>query len=147
MATILAHIRVHAGREADFEAVARALHDDSHRLDRGVRRYEYWRGAEAGLYYCLLAFDDFHAFLAHQTSDHHESASPKLAELIHEIRLEWVDPVPGASPLPRTAMQPLPDGADALSARYHRVFAARLQAWWERVGGGEGPDSGRSGTH
>jgi len=136
VATILAHIRVHAGRAADFETIARALYDDTHAHDRGVRRYEYWRGAEIGLYYCLLAFDDFHAFLAHQTSDHHEKASPKLGEMIREIQLEWIDPVPGASPLPRTAMQPLPANADGLTARYHRVFAARLQDWWEEVAPG-----------
>lgn len=131
MATILAHIGVHPGREADFEAIARTLYHDTHAGDRGVRRYEYWRGADVGLYYCLLAFDDFHAFLAHQTSDHHESASPKLGELIRDIRLEWLDPVPGASPLPRTAMQPVPENADELTARHHRSFAARLQDWWE----------------
>ena len=81
MATILAHIHVHEGKEAAFEALAAQLHRDTHRLETGVRRYEYWRGAERGLYYGLLAFDDFHAFLRHQTSEHHEAASPKLAWL------------------------------------------------------------------
>ena len=133
MATILAHIQVHEGREADFEALVRPLHRDTHAHERGVRHYEYWRGAEPGLYYCLLAFDDFHAFLAHQTSDHHEAASPALGEMIREMKLEWVDPVQGASELPPTAMQPLPDGASELTARYHRLFAARLQDWWSAL--------------
>ena len=130
MATILAHIQVHEGSEAAFEAIARDLHAATAR-EPGKRHYEYWRAAKAGLYYCLLAFDDFHAFLAHQTSDHHEAASPKLGELIAKIRLEWVDPVPGASDLPPTAMQPLPEGADPLTARYHELFAATLQDWWQ----------------
>ena len=129
MATILAHIQVHAGREADFEAIARELHRGT-ATEPGKRHYEYWRGAERGLYYCLLAFDDFHAFITHQTSDHHEAASPKLGELIEKMRLEWVDPVQGASDLPPTAMQPLRDGADDLTARYHRLFEATLQEWW-----------------
>ncbi len=133
MATILAHIQVHAGRERDFEAVARALHADTHARERGVRHYEYWRGAEPGLYYALLAFDDFHAFLEHQTSAHHESASPRLGELIRAMRLEWVDPVAGASKLPATGMQTLPEGANDLTRRYHRIFAVQMQDWWNAL--------------
>jgi hypothetical protein len=30
-------------------------------------------------------------------------------------------------------MQELPPGADALTARYHRAFAAKVQAWWEAL--------------
>jgi len=130
MATILAHIRVHDAREADFEALVRELHRGTS-AEPGKRHYEYWRSAEPSLYYCLLAFDDFHAFLAHQTSDHHEAASPKLGELIAKMRLEWVDPVQGASELPSTEMQELPAGADELTTRYHRLFAATLQDWWQ----------------
>jgi quinol monooxygenase YgiN len=129
MATILAHIRVHEGREREFEALVRELHAATS-AEPGKRQYEYWRAATPRLYYCLLAFDDFHAFLAHQTSDHHEAASPKLGELIEKMRLEWVDPVQGASDLPPTAAQPLPPGADALTARYHALFAPTLQDWW-----------------
>ena len=136
MATILAHIRVHGGRERDFEAIARELHRRTHERETGARHYEYWRGAEPGLYYCLLAFDDFHAFLAHQTSDHHESASPKLGELIRDMKLEWVDPVDAASKLPATNMQQLPEGADDLTRRYHRIFAAQVQQWWEALRAG-----------
>jgi quinol monooxygenase YgiN len=133
MATILAHIHVHTGREHEFETVAARLHGETHARETGVRHYEYWRGAEPGLYYCLLAFDDFHAFLEHQTSAHHEAASPRLGELIREMRLEWVDPVAGASGLPPTRMQALPPDADPLTARYHRAFAVKLQDWWERL--------------
>ncbi len=129
MATILAHIRVHEGRERDFENVARALHADTHARERGVRHYEYWRGAEPGLYYCLLAFDDFHAFLEHQTSPHHESASPELGKLIRAMQLERVDPVEGASKLPATRMQELPADANDLTKLYHRMFAVQMQSW------------------
>ncbi len=135
MATILAHIQIKTGRERDFEAVARALHEATHRRESAVIHYEYWRGATPSLYYCLLAFDDFNAFIAHQTSDHHETASPMLAELIADMKLEWVDPVGGASRLPPTDKQPLPDGADELSQRYHRIFAATLQDWWLAIRG------------
>lgn len=130
MATILAHIQIHPGKEVEFEALARELFQGTAREER-KRHYEYWRGAEPGLYYCLLAFDDFHAFLVHQTSEHHEKASPELGKLIAKMRLEWVDPVQGASQLPATEMQPLPAGADELTTRYHELFAATLQDWWQ----------------
>ncbi len=130
MATILAHIQIHAGKEIEFETLIRELFAGT-RPEAAKRHYEYWRSAESGLYYCLLAFDDFHGFLAHQTSDHHEKASPELGKLISKMRLEWIDPVQGASELPATEMQPLPADADELTARYHKLFAATLQDWWQ----------------
>lgn len=45
MATILAHIQIKAGRERDFEAVARALHEATLSRESAVLHYEYWRGA------------------------------------------------------------------------------------------------------
>ena len=130
MATILAHIQIRAGREREFEALVRELHSAT-ATEPGKRHYEYWRSASAGLYYCLLAFDDFNAFLVHQTSDHHEKASPELGKLIARMRLEWVDPVQGASELPPTNEQPLPPDADALTTKYHALFAPTLQEWWQ----------------
>jgi len=129
MATILAHIQVKAGSEQDFEATARDLYQAT-ADEPGKRYYEYWRAATPGLYYCLLAFDDFNAFLEHQTSDHHESASPRLGELIEQLRLEWVDPVLGASPLPATDSQPLAGDADELTTQYHELFGVEMQDWW-----------------
>lgn len=130
LATILAHIQIHPGMEREFETLIRELFAGTG-PEPAKRHYEYWRSAEPGLYYCLLAFDDFHGFLTHQTSDHHEQASPELGKLIEKMRLEWVDPVQGASELPPTDMQGLPDDADELTARYHKLFAAKLQDWWQ----------------
>jgi len=132
MATLLVHIIVKEGREAEFEAIAAELHRATHAHDTGCLRYEYWRGAERGLYYSLLSFEDHAAFLRHQLSDHHEAAAPRIGELCETLRLEWVDPLPDASPLPPTRMQALPDEADDRTKRYHRLFAATVQAWWPR---------------
>ena len=130
MATLLAHIRVHPGMEARFEAIASQLHAATHREEPGVRRYEYYRGATPGSYYGLLAFDDFLAFLEHQTSPHHEGASPSLGEVVADLRLEWLDPISTASELDPTEMQELPAGASDLARRYHAIFAADVQDWW-----------------
>ena len=134
MATLLVHIRVKEGHEAEFEAIAAELYRQTHANETGCLRYEYWRGAERGLYYSLLSFEDFHAFLRHQVSDHHESASPRIGELCETLKLEWVDPIAESSPLPATEAQPLPDSPDEKTELYHRVFAPAVQAWWRRGG-------------
>ena len=130
MATALAHIRVRPGMEARFEQLVAELYRATHDEEAAVRRYEYFRAADPSTYYCLLSFDDYHGFLAHQSSDHHETATPELRELTESIRLEWVDPIGSASPLSPTDPQPLPDGASPVAVLYHERFADIGEAWW-----------------
>jgi quinol monooxygenase YgiN len=130
LATILAHITIRAGEEARFEAIARELHQSTHAHETGVRAYGYWRGAEPRTYYTLLAFDDFRSFIVHQTSPHHETASPDLGKVIEGMKLEWVDPIQGASTLPPTAPQDMPADADELTTKYAQRFAAQIAQWW-----------------
>jgi quinol monooxygenase YgiN len=130
MATILAHITVKAGAEARFEAIARSLYEDTHRHEHDVRRYEYWRGQDDRTYYTLLSFDTFRSFLAHQTSDHHETASPEIGQVVEAIKLEWVDPIAGASPLAATNAESVPDDAPELERRYAQRYAAQVASWW-----------------
>ena len=130
MSTLIAHITVVEGGEAAFEALARELHESSHRDESGLRRYEYWRSAQPRQYYTLIACDDFRSFIAHQTSEHHEAASPRLATVIESLRLEFVDPVQGASDLPPTEMQEALPDASELTLAYTRRFAAKVADWW-----------------
>ncbi len=130
MATLLAHIKVKPGTEAQFEAIARRLYPATHASEPNMRRYEFWRAAEERLYYCSLAFEDFQSFIVHQTSDHHEGASPELGRCIESIRLEWVDPVGGASDLVATDHQHAPGDADELTRKYTQRFAAEVADWW-----------------
>jgi len=133
VATILAHLKVREGSERAFEEISRGLYEASHAGEKGLLRYEYWRGSEPRTYYTLLAFDDFASFIAHQTSDHHEAASPKLGGVLEGLRLEWVDPVDGASPLPATNAQDLSQAADALTRLYAERFAAQVAPWWGQL--------------
>jgi cytochrome P450/quinol monooxygenase YgiN len=136
MATLLAHIRVRPGTEARFERIAEELHRATHEREANVRRYEYWRGAAPSTYYALESFDDLGAFVAHQTSDHHEDARPALDEVIEEIELEWVDPLPQASPLAPTVTAETPAEATPIEQRCYERFAGSLmQSWWSDVNG------------
>ena len=133
MATILAHIRVRPGTEPAFEDIARRLFRATHDHETGVRRYEYWRGSEPRTYYTLLSFDDFRTFIDHQTSDHHEAASPEIGRVVESLRLEWVDPVQGASDLPPTASQDVAADAGDLTRAYAERFAAQVADWWSAL--------------
>jgi quinol monooxygenase YgiN len=130
MATLLAHITVKPGAEERFESIARTLYERTHADETGVRRYEYWRGSEPRTYYTLLSFDDHRSFITHQVSDHHETASPAIGETVERLRLEWVDPVVGASPLGPTAHQSPPVGAGDDVVRATDRFAAAVADWW-----------------
>lgn len=129
MATILAHIHIKPGKEARFEEIEAELWRATHAHEKHVRRYEFYRGAEPGLYYGLLSFDDFVGFLEHQSSPHHENAG--LGEVIEAIKLEWLDPVVKASGLAPTDPQALPPGASELMATYHQRMPPQMQAWWQ----------------
>ncbi len=130
MATILAHVTVKPGKEQQWEQTARSLYRGTHDTETAVRRYEYWRGAEPRTNNVLLSFDDYLGFLAHQTADHHENQVGPIGDAVESMRLEWIDPVAGASPLAPTEMRdPGPD-ADDLARRYARTHAAEVQEWW-----------------
>ncbi len=130
MATLLAHITVRPGSESRFEQIARELHERTHADEPDVLRYEYWRGADERTYYSLLSFPDHRAFIVHQTSDHHETASPQIGAVVESLRLEWVDPIDGAGTLPPTNAQPALEGADDLTSKYTEQYAARVADWW-----------------
>lgn len=130
MATLLAHLTIREGGEGRFEEISRTLYAASRANEPDLVRYEYLRSAEPRTYYCLLSFTDEAAFLRHQASDHHESATGELRDLIESSDFEWVDPVDGASPLASTAMTgPGPDAGD-LERAYHRAMGVVLADWW-----------------
>lgn len=131
MATILAHIKIYDGMEAKFEETIKGLWEATHRLEPNCRRYEYWRGEKPNLYYCILSFDDFMSFMSHQTSDHHEA--PDFEKLLEDIRLEWVDPIQGASELISTNPQEVPVDVDALTREYAESHAMEIQPWWQKM--------------
>ena len=130
MATLLAHISVVPGKEASFERIAAELYRHTHADEAAVRRYEYWRGAEPGTYYCLESFPDLLGFIAHQSSDHHEAAGTQFAGMFASLRLEWVDPLAQASPLAATNPAELPADASELARRYHAQYGSVLAEWW-----------------
>lgn len=130
MATILAHLTIKAGCEGRFEQIASELYQGTHAHENKVQRYEYWRGEQPRTYYTLLSFDDHRAFIEHQVSDHHETASPQLGEVCESIRLEWVDPIQTSSALPSTDAQDAPADADELTKTYAERYAAKVADWW-----------------
>lgn len=133
MASFIVRIGIVAGCEAEFETIINAIYEDTHAKEPGCKRYEYWRCQTPGHYYCLLSFDDFEAFLVHQTSDHHEKDAKRLLEIIDTFDLEWLDPVQLDGGLKPTVMASAPKDADALTKTYADMFAMSIAQWWSAM--------------
>ena len=124
-----------------FERAARELAAATLERERGIRRYEYLRLSDLGAYQATLVFDDYDAFIEHQSSEHHVMIAGAMGDMIATIRLERVDTVPGCSPLDATppgddAVEPVLLGqADesvlaARRKRYRAHYPLQPAAWW-----------------
>ena len=130
MATFLAHIKVHEGKEKRFEEIARDLFSATHENEDNVVRYEYWRGSENQTYYTAASFNDYLGFLEHQVSSHHEELASELREITTEIKIEWIDPIRDASQLVETNHQTPPRELGELAKEYSERLPANAQPWW-----------------
>lgn len=130
MATLLAHMRVRPGKEAEWEALMRSMTLETFRKEGGVIRYEFWKGETERTYYCLLAFKDKFAYYEHQMSEAFQEAD--LSPLLEEHTVEYLDPVQGAGGgLPPTRDPPLPDDAGEELREMQQLYPIRMPAWWE----------------
>ena len=66
MTTLLAHITIKPGCEAEFERIMAFMVESTLSVEDGVVRYEYFKGQKPNFYYCLLSFRDKWAFYDHQ---------------------------------------------------------------------------------
>ena len=136
MATLLAKIQIHPGKEALFEEVMAYMYAQTHGREQGVLRYEYWRGREPWFYYCLLSFIDNIGFWRHQASDHHEGELARFQECIADLDLELVDPVANAAPLPATNDQPCPDSEPDAVREQAGNYPIAPPPWWQLLRAG-----------
>lgn len=129
MTTLLAHIEIKPGREAQFESIMEDMVTRTLNEEEGVLRYEYFKGQKPNFYYCLLSFRDKWAFYTHQNSPYHEGHD--FGAVIQSISLEYLDPVRGANPLPATVDLPIeaetPDDLIEANGKYPLSIAA----WWQ----------------
>ena len=128
MATLLAHIKIKPGGEAVWEAAMAKLVENTLANESEVIRYEYWKGQEPNSYYGLLSFTSKHAFFVHQDADYHRDGG--YGEVIEDIKIEFVDPVADASPLPRTENPPLPDDASDGMREWEDISPVEVADWW-----------------
>ncbi len=127
MTTILAHIEIKTGKEEQFESIMKDMAEKT-LLEPGVLRYEYFKGQQENFYYCLLAFKDKWAFYEHQNSDHHEGHD--FADVLKNVKLEYLDPVDGASPLPHTLDPPLTEQMSEAMKTAEARYPSQIASWW-----------------
>lgn len=136
MPTLLVRMQVKAGKAARYEEILRALVADTEAHEPDCLRYEYWRGAEANAYYCLLSFRDTRSFYVHQSSEYHEKYLPELFEMFDGFSIEYVDPIErGGSGLPLTQDVPLGPDASARMKEAVAKYPIAVQAWWAALRG------------
>ena len=128
MATILAHIEIKPGTEAQWEAIMSDMVSHTFAHEDGVLRYEYFKGQSPLHYYCLLSFEDKWAFYVHQASEYHEGHD--FESVLANIELEYLDPVKGACDLPPTLNPPLPVDATDTQRATEAIFPISVPGWW-----------------
>ena len=128
MATLLAHIRIKPGAEAEWEAAMANLVENTLANEAEVIRYEYWKGQEPLTYYAFLSFTSKNAFFTHQDAPYHRSQA--YGDIFDDIRLEFVDPVSTASPLPRTENPALPEDAPDGIKEWETTSPVQIADWW-----------------
>jgi len=129
MATLMVRLKVRAGREQAFEEMITTLVDNTLTHETEVIRYEYWKGQEPLTWYAFLSFTGKPGFFTHQDADYHRN-QPYDAN-IESMQMEWLDPVEGASPLPRTLNTPLPKNTPAHIAEWENRSPIQPAAWWQ----------------
>lgn len=131
VATLLSYIKVKAGQETAYEDMQAVLYRDTWATEPGCRRYEFYRGPERGEYYALLSFDDYQAFLIHQSSDHHEDFGEKFGAIIEDHWVKWVDPMDRGSKglVPSNPQEPQED-ATPLMIQNSQTMPIEVPDWW-----------------
>ena len=131
MFVLHAHITVVPGAEAAFEDLARQLSVATHRLEAGVRCYEYMRLAEPRRYLTVLAFDDYEAFIEHQASEHHVVLAGAMVDMMESISLERVDPLLTDTAAEVVSLDTVDDEVlEQRRAHYRRRHPFPAATWW-----------------
>ena len=129
MSTLLAKAKLKPEFEDFFEDIARAVFQATHQNESAVVRYEYFRGTDDRTYYVLLSFQDFDGFMEHQVADYHHNVD--FMDCFEEFRLEWVDPVDGASPLVQSQTRGTTDNSrDDRWNQYVQNHSEATPDWW-----------------
>lgn len=129
MATLMVRLKVKPGQEERFENMITTLVDNTLSKESEVIRYEYWKGQEPLTWYAFLSFTGKTGFFTHQDADYHRNQP--YDECIESMQMEWLDPVDGASPLPRTQNPPLPAGTRPEIAEWEHRSPIQIAAWWQ----------------
>ena len=129
MSTLLAHVTIKAGLEEHWESIAKRVFLSTHENEKGCNRYEYWRGSEDRTYYVLLSFESFDDFMTHQVADYHHNTD--FRDCFESFKLEWVDPISGASPLQESITSGIiDDDKDDLWNQYVKNHSNETPNWW-----------------
>ena len=129
MSTLLAKAKLKPEFEDFFENIARKVFRSTHDNEPAVVRYEYFRGTDERTYYVLLSFENFDGFMIHQVADYHHNVD--FMDCFEEFRLEWLDPLNGASRLVESETEGTVDPSHGdLWNNYVKNHSETTPKWW-----------------
>lgn len=130
MLGVLATVTVRAGCEEAFESLARQIWAASHSCEPGLRRYEYSRAEQPGVYFVSMLFDDYEAFLVHQASPHHTDLAGQMRDIYEGIDLRFTQPLEGGFGVPEGGATSTARISDELRAKYRERYPEPHPTWW-----------------
>lgn len=129
MATLLCQFTVRKECISDFEDKQRMMFVETNKGEH-IRLYQSFRSMNSGEYFVIMTFDSYKDFIDHETSPHHEDQN--ATAMIEAIQFHWLDPLEGASDLPPTDYQDLPDPTP-LQKKYIDMFQIHRAEWWPKI--------------
>ena len=82
MLGVTIHLKTKAGREADFEAVAKEMVDAVRANEPGALYYSLFKSDQPGDYYFMERWADQAALDAHMTADHVQAIMPRFMDCV-----------------------------------------------------------------
>ena len=129
MSTLIAQVKIKTGFEDHWESIAKRVFTATHEHESGCIRYEYWRGTDERTYYVLLSFNSFEDFMTHQVAEYHHNTD--FRDCFEDFKLEWVDPISGASPLKESSTSGVRDDQKGeVWNQYVENHSNETPDWW-----------------
>jgi hypothetical protein len=129
MATLLCQLTIRAECVEEFENSQRMMFAETNK-EKYVRLYQSFRSMNEREYFVIMTFDNYASFIDHEISPRHEEQN--AMPMIETIQFHWLDPLEGASDLPPTAYQEIPDPTP-LQKKYIDMFQIHRAAWWPKL--------------
>lgn len=130
MTTMMCQLLIREGMEKAYEELQRKMYEPTINGEHN-RLYHTFRTENPREYFCLMSFDDYAAFIRHETSPHHEMVDWFV--YIEDIKFHWLEPLEGASSLTAHTDYQVIRNPTPLEQKYISLFQIKRADWWPKT--------------